>query len=248
MTRFASHSLAYRVRVVLSICAGLLGSSCSPLQGVQRVTPAVAQVVQSAARLAQMNFGRQSEFSLCTPPACPTLTPKTLAPPLPRAASPDSRPPAAVSSFDPGEEIIPRTPRTTMEVTAISSLILDSGTKTVTVHFRFGDASLSAADKAVLDSAVTATHDAKYIVISGRTDSIGPPGLNELLATTRARTVHHYLRAAHPNLAPVLKLEAQGACCYVASNETERGRSLNRRVDVLFRGEGEHHPDPPPTH
>jgi outer membrane protein OmpA-like peptidoglycan-associated protein len=109
--------------------------------------------------------------------------------------------------------------------------------KTVTVHFRFGDASLSAADKVVLDRAVASAPDARHIVISGHTDNIGPARANELLATARARTVHGYLRSAHPNLAPILKLDAQGACCYVTQNDTEQGRSLNRRVDVLIRGD-----------
>lgn len=109
----------------------------------------------------------------------------------------------------------------------------------MTVHFRFGDASLSVADKVALDSAVAVAPDAKQIAISGRTDSIGPANVNELLATARARTVHDYLRTAHSNLAPVLKLDAQGSCCYLAPNDTESGRSLNRRVDVLFSSDGE---------
>jgi outer membrane protein OmpA-like peptidoglycan-associated protein len=112
----------------------------------------------------------------------------------------------------------------------------------VTVHFRFGDSSLSGADKVVLDSAVAAAPDAKQIVISGRTDSIGPASANELLAIARARTVHDYLRTAHPHLALVLKLDAQGSCCYMAPNDTESGRSLNRRVEVLFISDREQRP------
>lgn len=110
------------------------------------------------------------------------------------------------------------------------------------MHFKFGDASLSAADKVALDSAVSATPHAKHIVISGRTDSIGPASANELLATARARAVSDYLRTAHPHLAPVLKLDAQGACCYVEPNDTEQSRSRNRRVDVLFSSDGEQQP------
>lgn len=86
------------------------------------------------------------------------------------------------------------------------------------------------------------TPDTKQIIISGRTDSIGPTSANELLATARARTVHDYLRTAHPILAPVLKLDAQGSCCYMAPNDTESGRSLNRRVDVLFSSDGKQPP------
>ena len=242
MTRSPSHSLANPVCMVLSICAGLLGSSCSLLHGVQRATPAVAHIVQPAARLAQMNFGRQAEFGLCTPPACPAVTPKALTPPLPRAAFPESRLPAAGTGLAVDEDIIHPSPRTTIEVAATSSHAPVPLAKTVTLRFTFGDASLSAANKVVLDSTVAEAPNAKHIVISGRTDSIGPASVNELLATARARTVQDYLRAAHPHLGPALKLEAQGACCYVASNKTEMGRSLNRRVDVLFISDGEQPP------
>lgn len=130
-------------------------------------------------------------------------------------------------------------PGTTTEQPSSSRLAPESLSKTVTVHFIFGDASLSGADKVALDSAVSAAPDAKQITISGRTDSTGPAGANELLATARARSVHDYLRTAHPNLVPVLKLDAQGSCCYVAPNDTGSGRSLNRRVDVLFSSDGE---------
>jgi outer membrane protein OmpA-like peptidoglycan-associated protein len=34
-------------------------------------------------------------------------------------------------------------------------------------------------------------------------------------------------------------LEAQGACCYAASNETPEGRALNRRVEVTFERDAE---------
>ncbi|MDO8777344.1 MAG: OmpA family protein [Burkholderiaceae bacterium] len=110
------------------------------------------------------------------------------------------------------------------------------------MHFRFGDASLSAVDKVVLDRAVASAVGARYIAISGRTDSIGPASANQWLATARARTVTDYLRTAHPNLALVLKIDAQGSCCYVAPNNSESGRSLNRRVDVLFSSDGKQPP------
>ena len=141
-----------------------------------------------------------------------------------------------------GEEIILASPGTTTESLPPSRPAPESLNKTVTVHFGFGDALLSGADKVALDSAVAAAPDAKQITISGRTDSIGPASVNELLATARARTVHDYLQTAHPNLAPVLKLDAHGSCCYVTPNDTESGRSLNRRVDVRFSSDREQRP------
>ncbi|MDO9165225.1 MAG: OmpA family protein [Rhodoferax sp.] len=237
MTKIHSHSFASRVRSVLPICAALLASSCSLMQPSQQ-TGSLAQTAPPAPHLTQMNFGRQAEFGLCTPPACPAITPKTLAPPLPHATLPTLRPLVESSTLSAGEEIIAASPDTTTGSSSPFRRASAPLSKTATVHFMFGDASLSAADKVALNRAVAAALDAKQIVISGRTDSIGSASTNELLAAARARAVTDYLRAAHPHLAPVLRLDAQGACCYVAPNNTEQGRSLNRRVDVHFSSDG----------
>ncbi|QDL38725.1 OmpA family protein [Rhodoferax sediminis] len=239
MTKSPSRSVASPVRWVLPLCAALLISSCSLLRRSQTEAPSLPHIAEPAPHLAQMNFGRQAEFGLCTPPVCPAVTPKTLAPPLPHATLPTLRPLVGSSTLDAGEEIMPPSSGTTTRSPSPSSRAPESISKTVTVHFRFGDASLSPADKLALDSAVAVAPDARHIVISGRTYSIGPANANALLATARARTVNDYLRTEHPHLASVLKLDAQGTCCYVASNDTERGRGLNRRVDVLFSSDGE---------
>lgn len=236
MTKSPSCSFASPVRLVLPLCAALLVSSCSLLRHSQKETPSLPHIAEPATHLAQMNFGRQAEFGLCTPPVCPTVTQKTL------AASPVPRPPPATSTLDAGEEIITASPGTTTGSSSPSRRAPKSPSTTVTILFGFGDASLSAADKVVLNSAVVSAPDAKQIVISGRTDSIGPAGVNERLARARARTVSNYLRSAHPHLAPVLKLDSQGACCYVVPNDTEQGRSLNRRVEVLFSSDGRQQP------
>lgn len=242
MKKSPSRSFSSAVRWVLALCAALLTSSCSLMQHSQQQAPSHPQTAQPAPHLAQMNFGHYAEFGLCTPPVCPQVTPKTLAPLLPHAALPEPRPTAAASTLSTGEEIMHPSPSTSAEVPSPFRRAPASLSKTVTVHFSFGDASLSAADKVVLDRAVVSARDAKHIVISGRTDSTGPARANEWLATARARVVTDYLRTRHPDLASVLKLDAQGSCCYVAPNDTASGRSLNRRVDVLFSSEGEQPP------
>ena len=60
-----------------------------------------------------------------------------------------------------------------------------------------------------------------------------------MLATARANVVRDHLRVRYPHLAPAVTLEAQGACCYAASNETPAGRALNRRVEVVFERDAE---------
>ena len=51
--------------------------------------------------------------------------------------------------------------------------------------------------------------------------------------------VRDHLRSRHPPLAPAVTLEAQGACCFAASNETPQGRALNRRVEIVFERDAE---------
>jgi len=128
------------------------------------------------------------------------------------------------------------------QTTTVAPAPFQTVAKPVSVYFRFADASLSTEAKAILDSAVAAVPDAKSISISGRTDDVGPANVNELLAAARARAVHDYLRTHHPHLTPLLQHDAQGSCCYVSPNDTEQGRSLNRRVDVRIGRKGDARP------
>jgi len=36
-----------------------------------------------------------------------------------------------------------------------------------------------------------------------------------------------------------LSVQADGACCYAASNDTGSGRAMNRRVEVVFKRDAE---------
>ena len=128
------------------------------------------------------------------------------------------------------------------QTTTVAPVPAQTLAKPVSVYFRFTDASLSTEAKAILDSAVAAVPDAKWISISGRTDDVGPANANERLAAARARAVHDYLRTSHPRLTPLLQHDAQGSCCYVSPNDTEQGRSLNRRVDVRIGRNGDARP------
>ena len=58
--------------------------------------------------------------------------------------------------------------------------------------------------------------------------------MNQALALDRAHAVRDHLRVRHPHLSPAGALDAEGACCFAASNETADGRALNRRVEIVF--------------
>ena len=51
-------------------------------------------------------------------------------------------------------------------------------------------------------------------------------------------SVRNYLRDQAPDLAAVISIDARGRCCFVAPNETEDGRSRNRRVEIAFFSQG----------
>lgn len=72
------------------------------------------------------------------------------------------------------------------------------------------------------------THD--QLLITGYTDSLGDDSYNQLLARKRANKVFAWLKQR--GIKNLMKVEVGGACCYLAPNDTERGRALNRRVIV----------------
>jgi outer membrane protein OmpA-like peptidoglycan-associated protein len=70
------------------------------------------------------------------------------------------------------------------------------------------------------------------ITVRGYTDSSGSLQRNLMLSRERANRVYQYLVDAgvNPNR---LTYEGMGTARYIASNETERGRARNRRVEVV---------------
>ncbi|MBN8734357.1 MAG: OmpA family protein [Acidobacteria bacterium] len=203
-----------------------LASSCSLFRtsvpaetklGMHAATPA-----QLAPHFAQLDFGRRARFAECVPPACPTRTPKTLAPETP------SQPIHRADSVTSAESVTP-TPLAQDPATEAESL------RTVTVQFGLGSAKLSPAARSQLNGAMGNHLHVRRIKIIGRTDSTGPLAFNESLALARTLAVRDHFRKTHPTLAATLTLQARGACCFIASNDTVAGRTQNRRAEVVFR-------------
>lgn len=219
-----------------------LASSCtSPMQAPVDATPAAARSANvTTGQIAQIEFGREAGFARCLPPACPAVTSKTLALDVPPTLS-KPRPIDTAASLTEGEALVPSAalPPEPPAVTANAAQPDEPWTGQVVVHFAFGDATLTPTARALIDEVAKPLASARRIAISGRTDSLGPQQSNELLATARAIAVRDHLRARYPHLAPAVTLEAQGACCYAASNETPAGRALNRRVEVVFERDAE---------
>ena len=115
---------------------------------------------------------------------------------------------------------------------------VDSAVFNIVVAFPFASAQLTAPARTALSASIRHARQSERIVISGRTDAVGNDQVNESLALARALSVRNYLRDQAPDLAAVISIDARGRCCFVAPNETEDGRSRNRRVEIAFFSQG----------
>ena len=232
----------------LAALSTAFASSCSlPLRTLSVASPPATHAVPAPAptgRIVQVEFGRQAAFAQCMPPACLAVTPKTLAVEASTAPA-TSAPVDAVLSLAAGEVIVVNGPSpaaapdvapNSAPISAPTAALL---TRQVIVHFGFGDASLSANASTLIDQVAGQLPSARRITIGGRTDSVGSQQSNQAVAVARANAVGDHLRARFPHLTPAVTLEAQGACCFAASNDTPQGRALNRRVEVVFERDAE---------
>ena len=222
VTAFALNLLAASTALFMASCAiHTPAPSPSKADALERV---------GHRRIAQVNFGDAAAYAVCTEPACPTVTPKTLASAdvvrspaaLQRPAEIKVRQASAPASLDPGEEIVaPPTAPPRREH--------------ILVNFQTGSSVLTPQGQDRLKAALPFARHAERIVISGRTDSVGGDKLNETLAFARALAVRDYVREQLPSLDSIIAIDAKGRCCFLTDNETPTGRALNRRVEVVFQ-------------
>ncbi len=102
-------------------------------------------------------------------------------------------------------------------------------------YFQSNSAWVSTAGKAVLSTLAQKINSEGryYAIIHGHTDNVGDPEANKRLAAKRANAVLAYLIEQGVDQSR-LKILAQGEDKPVAANDTEEGRGLNRRVEVLL--------------
>ncbi len=101
-----------------------------------------------------------------------------------------------------------------------------------TVNFDFDKSDLTAKAKANLDKIVTILkkHKDTDISIFGYTDSVGKDEYNKKLSRNRANSVKTYLTSKGIETKRITT-EGMGEADPIASNDTEAGRALNRRVE-----------------
>jgi len=117
---------------------------------------------------------------------------------------------------------------TTSNTTKASNRII-----TITVHFENASSSLSDSDQKLLTHFFKTLPQDSQLTITGFTDDSASGGTitNEALALNRATTVRDFLISLGLQESHVT-VKASPLCCYIASNDTESGRAINRRVDI----------------
>ena len=191
-----------------------------------------------AQRLVQFSFGTHAAFGICVEPACPAVTPKTLS--MAGAAPLQAVAHRVASTADEARESDLPTGMAPVPSPAPSATVRpgDKAVFNIVVVFPFASAQLTAPVRTALSASIRHARQSERIVISGRTDAVGNDQVNASLALARALSVRNYMRDQAPDLAAVISIDARGRCCFVAPNETEDGRSRNRRVEIAFFSQG----------
>ena len=82
--------------------------------------------------------------------------------------------------------------------------------------------------------ALVRTFDDVDLIIEGHTDSTGSEEVNNLLSEQRADAVRQYLVANETLAYDKIIAVGYGSHRPLASNKTEKGRSINRRIDLII--------------
>ena len=103
------------------------------------------------------------------------------------------------------------------------------------IHFDHASTIIEAKQQAILNRLYQSLSEHEQLTVTGYTDDTAPGGRieNEVLARQRAQAVVDYLVSL--GLDPKrVTIKASPLCCYIASNDTDTGRALNRRAEILI--------------
>ncbi len=82
-------------------------------------------------------------------------------------------------------------------------------------------------------SVLQKTHPDAKLIVEGHTDSMGSDDYNETLSRERAKAVKDYLITRFGISAERLQVKGAGEGRPLSSNDTDKGRSQNRRVEFI---------------
>jgi outer membrane protein OmpA-like peptidoglycan-associated protein len=106
----------------------------------------------------------------------------------------------------------------------------------LTIHLFTSAGDLSPAGKEILDKIANflRTYPDNKVVARGYTDSTGKQATNQALSEKRAQKIREYL-VAYQNIVPGrITAEGIGSAQPIATNTSEAGRALNRRVELTI--------------
>jgi len=103
------------------------------------------------------------------------------------------------------------------------------------VHFKTGSDELSAGAQRTLRGVATTLreHPRMRVEVAGHTDNTGSDAINQQLSLSRARVATQFLVDLGIS-SKVLTTRGYAATQPVSTNDTQEGRSLNRRVEMRF--------------
>jgi len=174
------------------------------------------------------------------PHASVSISPRTPPPVVPRDRPDAAAPPDAAA--------LPATPTPTLPaptppapsaspplMAEVERALLDTGLfRSTRVNFEFGEADLLSVSEATLDAVadVLRRYPALRVRVGGHTDSVSSAAFNLRLSQRRADAVRDHLVGSGVE-ADRVEAVGFGESRPVASNETETGRALNRRVEFV---------------
>ncbi|WP_420456212.1 OmpA family protein [Rubrivirga sp.] len=188
-------------------------------------------------RLARLDLGGVSLPAVAGAPV-------VVLPGRPQPATPGTPTPTPATPARP----VPATPGP-VTVEEVERAVLETGLfRTTSVNFEFAQADLIPASTATLDvvADVLRRYPALRVEVGGHTDDRGSDATNDRLSQRRAESVASYLEASGV-AANRLSAVGYGERRPVASNETETGRALNRRVEFTVLNPGAAAPRPAET-
>ena len=127
------------------------------------------------------------------------------------------------------------TPSIVEEVAPVAPVFTLTNADLPTVYFDFDHSDLDAPMRWKLHELAQQLQEdtEKKIVLSGHTDSLGSENYNSVLSMKRAAATRDYLLSQSVD-AKRIEIVALGEAQPVASNQTDEGRALNRRVGITL--------------
>ena len=105
----------------------------------------------------------------------------------------------------------------------------------IAIHFESNSSKIPESEKSQLQEVVEFLKSYRFekIYVHSHSDSYGDESVNSALSEERARRIENYLTTFEVN-PDQIEIIAWGAQNPIATNETDAGRALNRRVEFKF--------------